>query len=88
MNKENGNFYSPVINPIRTQACFSFYYYMFGPKSQVSLALFVNQSNGLIHSEDIWSGSLSHHDRWHRMFVTVSPQNKPFSVYIFILIYN
>ena len=77
-----------MINPIKTQACFSYYYYIFGPASQVSLALFVNQPNGSMHTDEIWSGSKSHYDGWRRMFITISPQNKPFSVCILILIHS
>ena len=55
---------------------------MFSDVSQVFLGLFVNQSDGLLHQDNIWMKTFSHMDKWHRQFITIQPQKNPFRVCI------
>ena len=79
-NKQNADFVTPIIKPTTTQTCFSFYYYAFGNVDNVSLALFSIQDSGIQERNDTWFKANSHNDKWHRTFITIPPQNKPFTV--------
>lgn len=79
-NTQNGDLVTPIIKPTTTQTCFSFYYYAFSLVDNVSLALFSVQDTGIEQRNDIWFKANSHNDKWHRIFINIPPQNKPFTV--------